>query len=76
MVLVTLAVVQNLMRSKHGRAITAIRDNEIAARATGVNVTKYKLLAFIISACFAGIAGVLFSYSQTKVQSSTFDFNY
>lgn len=75
-VLITLAVVQNLMRSKHGRAITAIRDNEIAARATGVNVTKYKLLAFIISACFAGIAGVLFSYSQTKVQSSKFNFNY
>lgn len=75
-VLITLAVVQNLMRSKHGRAITAIRDNEIAARATGVNVTKYKLLAFMISACFAGIAGVFFSYSQTKVQSSTFDFNY
>ncbi len=75
-VLIALAVIQNLMRSKHGRAITAIRDNEIAARATGVNVTKYKLVAFMISACFAGVAGVLYSYSQNKVQSSTFDFNY
>lgn len=75
-VLVALAVIQNLMRSKHGRAITAIRDNEIAARATGVNVTKYKLIAFMISACFAGMAGVLYSYSQNNVQSSTFDFNY
>ena len=41
MVLATLAVTQNLIRSKHGRAITAIRDNEIAARATGIDVTKY-----------------------------------
>ena len=76
LVLVTLAVVQNLMRSKHGRAITAIRDNEIAARATGVNVTKYKLLAFTLSAAFAGIAGVLYSYSNYTVQSAKFGYNY
>ncbi|MBO5954000.1 MAG: branched-chain amino acid ABC transporter permease [Oscillospiraceae bacterium] len=48
LVLITLAVVQNFIRSKHGRAMTAIRDNEIAARATGINVTKYKLITFII----------------------------
>ena len=76
MVLLTLFVVQNLIRSKHGRAITAIRDNEIAAKATGINVTKYKLVGFIIAAVFAGIAGVLFSYTQNNVQSSTFDYNY
>ena len=75
-VLVTLAVVQNLMRSKHGRAITSIRDNEIAARATGINVTKYKLLAFIISSFFAGMAGVLYSFSNYNVQSSKFGYNY
>ena len=76
LVLVTLFVVQNLMRSKHGRAITAIRDNEIAARATGTNVTKYKLLAFTLSAMFAGIAGVLYSYSNYTVQSMKFGYNY
>lgn len=76
LVLVTLAVVQNLMRSKHGRAITAIRDNEIAARATGTNVTKYKLLAFTLSAAFAGVAGVLYSYSNYTVQSMKFGYNY
>lgn len=76
MVLITLMVVQNFIRSKHGRAVTAIRDNEIAARACGINVTKYKLLAFIISAFFAGIAGVLYSFSNYTVQSATFGYNY
>ena len=76
LVLATLAVVQNFMRSKHGRAVTAIRDNEIAAKATGINVTKYKLLAFILSATFAGVAGVLYSYSNYTVQSAKFGYNY
>ena len=76
MVLITLAVIQNIIRSKHGRAITAIRDNEIAARVTGINVTRYKLTGFIVAAIFAGLAGVLFSYTQSNVSSSTFDYNY
>lgn len=76
LVLVTLAVIQNFIRSKHGRAVTAIRDNEIAAKATGINVTKYKLLAFILSATFAGVAGVLYSYSNYTVQSAKFGYNY
>ena len=76
MVLATLAVTQNLIRSKHGRAITAIRDNEIAARATGIDVTKYKLLVFTVSSFFAGIAGVLYSYSNFTVQSTKFSYNY
>ena len=76
LVLITIAIVQNFIRSKHGRAITAIRDNEIAARASGINVTKYKLLAFIISAALAGVAGVLYSYSNYNVQSIKFGYNY
>ena len=76
LVVVCLMVVQNLIRSKHGRAITSIRDNEIAARATGINVTKYKLAVFIISAFFAGIAGVLYSYSNYTIQSTKFSYNY
>lgn len=76
LVLFTLAIVQNFIRSKHGRAVTAIRDNEIAARATGINVTKYKLITFTLSAAFAGIAGVLYSYSNYTVQSAKFGYNY
>lgn len=76
MVLLTLAAIQNLIRSVHGRAITAIRDSEIAARATGINVTRYKLMVFAMSAFFAGIAGVLYSYSNQTVQSVKFSFNY
>lgn len=76
LVLACLAVTQNLIRSKHGRAITSIRDNEIAAKATGINVTKYKLLVFTVSSFFAGIAGVLYSYSNFTVQSAKFSYTY
>ena len=76
LVLATLAVVQNFIRSKHGRAVTSIRDSEIAARATGINVTKYKLLTFTLSATFAGIAGVLYSFSNYNIQSSKVGYNY
>ena len=76
LVLLTLAIIQNFLHSKHGRAVTAIRDNEIAARACGINVTKYKLLAFTFSAFFAGIAGVLYSFSNYTVQSAKFGYNY
>ncbi len=75
-VLVTLFVIQNLINSKHGRAIKAVRDNEIAARATGINITRYKLLVFILSAAFAGIAGVLYSFTKTTLDPKLFDFNY
>ena len=75
-VLLCMFITQNLIRSKHGRAITSIRDNEIAARATGINVTKYKLLAFMVSAFFAGASGVLYSYANFNVQSRAFDYNY
>lgn len=74
-VLATVAVMQNLIRSKHGRAITAIRDNEIAARATGINVTKYKLVGFVISAVFAGIAGVMYNFANSNVSAAVFDYN-
>ncbi len=76
-VLITLFVIQNFIRSKHGRAVTAIRDSEIAAKATGINVTKYKLWVFAIAALFAGIAGVLHSFNTpSKIYADTFDYNY
>ena len=71
-----LIVVQNLIRSKHGRAITAIRDNEIAAKSMGTGVTYYKLMVFIVSAFFAGTAGVIYGASVSPVMYSSFDYNY
>ena len=76
LLLACLAVTQNLMYSKHGRAIISIKDNEIAARAMGVDITKYKLFVFTVSSFFAGVAGALYSYSDPCVASSTFDYNY
>ena len=75
-VIIMLIIIQNLIRSKHGRAITAIRDSEIASRATGINVTRYKLLVFSLSAFFAGVAGVFYSFSNFQVQCTKFDYNY
>ena len=75
-VLIVLFMVNNLIRSKHGRAITAIRDNEIAAKAMGINVTFYKLFVFVFSAFFAGIAGVIYAHYVTPVQPSFFSYNY
>ncbi len=71
-----LILVQNLVRSKHGRAITAIRDNEIAAKAMGINVTFYKLFVFIVAAFFAGCAGVIYAHTTTPVLYSFFSYNY
>lgn len=76
LVLVVLFLVQNLIRSKHGRAITAIRDNEIAAKAMGINVTFYKLFVFVIAAFFAGLAGVIYGHYYTPIIYTAFDYNY
>lgn len=75
LVLLTLVVITNLIHSRAGRAITAIRDNEIAAQSIGINLTKYKLMAFSISAVFAGMAGVLYALNFSSLQSSKFDYN-
>lgn len=76
MVLITLFLTQNLIRSKHGRAITAIRDNEIAAKAMGVNVTFYKLFVFVVAAFFAGVAGTLYGHWTTPILYTFFSYNY
>ncbi len=75
LVLLTLIVILNLINSRAGRAIKAIRDNEIAARSVGINITKYKLMAFITSAVFAGIAGVLYSLNYSSLVAKKFDYN-
>lgn len=74
--LIVLFFCQNLINSKHGRAVIAIRDNEIAAKAMGINVTFYKLLIFIVAAFFAGVAGVLYGETIGTIRQETFSYNY
>ena len=73
-VIITCAVIHVLMKSRHGRAILSIRENEIAAESCGVNTTYYKVLAFAVSAFFAGVAGALFAGNQGILMPSNFDF--
>ena len=76
LVLVTLFIVMNLVNSRTGRAIMAIRDNRIAAESIGINITKYKLLAFSISAGLAGAAGVLYAHNLTTLTALPKNFGY
>ena len=75
LVMVSLIVVLNLVNSRSGRAIMAIRDNRIAAESVGLSVTKYKMMAFVISACLAGMAGALYSLNYSSVTASKFKFD-
>lgn len=75
LVLITLFVIQNLVHSRSGRAIMAIRDNRIAAEASGLNITKYKLMAFVTASAFAGMAGALYAMNFSTVVAKKFDFN-
>ncbi|MCL2052758.1 MAG: branched-chain amino acid ABC transporter permease [Lachnospiraceae bacterium] len=76
LVLLTLFIVMNLIRSRDGRAIMSIRDNLIASESIGIHVTKYKLMAFSISAALAGVAGVLYSHNLNSVAASPRAFGY
>ena len=75
LVLIVLLIVQNLVNSRSGRAIMAIRDNRIAAEASGLNVVKYKMMAFVISAAIAGAAGALYALNYSTIVPKKFDFN-
>ncbi len=75
LIMVCLIIIFNLVNSKSGRAIMALRDNKIAAQSVGINITNYKLMAFVISAAMAGMAGVLFAANFSTVVASKFDFN-
>lgn len=74
-VVITVLVITNIVKSRHGRAITAIRDNHIAAQSIGIKVSKYKIMAFVISAFFAGLAGVLYAHNVGILKPTTFDYN-
>lgn len=75
LVLVTLLLVLNLMHSRTGRAVMAVRDNAIAAESIGISISRYKLLAFVVSAVFAGMAGALYAMNYSTVTAAKFDFN-
>ena len=76
LLVLTLVIVLNLINSRPGRAIMAIRDNRIAAESVGINITKYKLLAFSISAGLAGLAGVLYAHNLSILQAQPKNFGY
>ncbi len=75
LILFTLFVVQNLINSKEGRAIKAVRDNPIAAESVGINVTAFRMKAFVVSAFLAGMAGALFALNYGSLTASKFNFN-
>ena len=75
LILFTLIVVLNLINSKEGRAIMAIRDNRIAAESVGLNVFAFKMKAFVLAAVLAGMAGALYGLNYSAVQASKFNFN-
>ena len=75
LVMFTLFVVQNLINSRSGRAIMAVRDNRIAAESVGIDTTKYRLMAFVVSAALAGMAGALYAQNYTAIVPKKFDFN-
>ena len=76
LILVTLFIVINLINSRTGRAIMAIRDNRIAAESVGIDITKYKLLAFSVSAALAGTAGVLYAHNLSTLIALPKNFGY
>lgn len=76
LVLITLFVVTNLVNCRTGRAIMAIRDNRIAAESVGLSITKYKLLAFTVSAALAGAAGVLYAHNLSTLTALPKNFGY
>ena len=75
LILVTLFVVLNLVNSKEGRAIKAIKENRIAAESVGINVTAFRMKAFVVSAFLAGMAGALFGLNFSSITAPKFNFN-
>ena len=76
LLILTYLIISNLVHSRSGRAIMAIRDNRIAAESVGIDITKFKLLAFTISAALAGVAGVLYSHNLSSLVATPKNFGY
>ncbi len=76
LIFISLLIILNLINSRDGRAIMSIRDNRIAAESIGINITKYKLMAFSISASIAGVAGVLYAHNLSTLTALPKNFGY
>lgn len=76
LILFTVLIISNLVKSRDGRAIMSIRDNQIAAESVGINITKYKLMAFTISAALAGMAGAFYAHNFSNIKATTNNFGY
>ena len=75
LIMIALIIILNFNRSCTGRAVMAIRDNRIAAEACGLNVTKYKMTAFVLSAAIAGAAGTLYGLNYSSIVATKFNYN-
>ena len=73
---VCVTIMYLFVRSKYGRTVQAIREDYIAASASGINVTYYKVMTFAISAFFAGIGGGIYAHYMTAMIPTNFNFNY
>lgn len=71
---ITVGVAWNLVHSTHGRAFISVREDEIAAGALGIDTTRYKVIAFVIGAFFAGVAGGLFGHYLAYLHTNSFTF--
>lgn len=72
---ITVIIAYNFVNSRTGRAVMSIRDNRIAAESIGINITKYKLITFALTAFLAGVAGVIYSHNFSTLQAVKFDYN-
>lgn len=75
LMVITIVMITNLVHSKQGRAVCAIRDNAIAAESVGIPVSRFKIMAFTISAFFAGVAGVVYAHNVGMLKPGVFDYN-
>lgn len=71
---ITFVVIRNMVKSSHGRACIAVREDEIASESMGVNLTKVKISAFVVGTFFAGLAGGLYTGYTGIIQPKSFDF--
>jgi len=72
--MITLLVLRNLLQSSHGRAVVSVREDEIAAKAMGINIASQKTLAFVLGSLFAGIGGALYAHINGFLHPNTFNF--
>ena len=74
-VIITIVACVNIVKSRHGRIITSIRDNIIAAESIGIHTSRYKIMAFVVAAFFAGVAGVISGHNISIIKPGDYDYN-